>query len=286
MGQLVEVLTVAVEEAVENGPLLGASVDEPAAGRKVAARAVEIDGWVLGSESTPEEVEVTVDGETLARAPVQQPRPDIAEAFPGVEAAAVSGFGLVLDATALPAETEAQVLARFDELRAPIGALRLRRCWRDGSPADEPAVVSIVIVAGPAGAEGIERTRESLAAQERAPLLEPVIADGEASDEAACRNEAIRRSNGEQLLFVEAGKRLTPDAVREGLAALERRPEAAALIDAMEGGEVAAALYRRSAFEELEGFEPGGSPDRELAGRASAYDALFGPGTLVARHEA
>ena len=151
------------------------------------------------------------------------------------------------------------MLARFDELRVPIGALRLRRCWRDGSPADGPPLVSIVIVAGAAGAEGIETTQESLAAQEGAPLLEPVIADGAASDEAAGRNEAIRRSNGEQLLFVEAGRRLMPAAVRQGLAALERHPEAAALIDAMEGGEVAAALYRRSAFEELEGFADDGS---------------------------
>jgi hypothetical protein len=286
MGQLVEVLSVAVEETAMNSPLLGASIDSPAAGRMIAAGAVEIDGWVLGSGRAATEVQLTVDGETLARAPVRQPRPDIAEAFPELEAAAVSGFGLVLDAGGLAPEAEAQVSARIGEQAVPIGTVRLRRRWRDGSPPGGPALVSVVIVPGSAGEDGIGATRASLAVQEGAPPLEPVIAEHEAEDGVAGRNEAIRHSNGEHLLFVEAGKKLIPDAIRQGLAALERHPESAALIDGIEGGEVAAALYRRSAFEELEGFAAGSSPDEELAGRASAYDALFGPGTLVARHGA
>jgi len=99
----------------------------------------------------------------------------------------------------------------------------------------------------------------------------------------ALRNEGIRRSNGKLLLFVEGGRALTPDALPLGSEMLARDIDASALVDGDET-RVAAAIYRRSAFEELEGFAEAASADcdLELARRAGRCGALFAPGSLCA----
>lgn len=278
MGQLVEVLAVAAEE-VPSELLRGASVDTPAAGRRLSAHAVAIGGWALGREEAATVIEVVHDGRVLARADVDQPRADIGAAFPEVAKAEDAGFEVEIDAGGLPAETELAVRVSVGSAKVPVARLRLRRYWR-GRWEEAPPLVTIVLT-GDAAEEDREATMASLGA-ERYPLTELVLADpARGETPATARNEAIRRSEGELILFLPAGAVLAAGALANGTGRLAAAAEACALIDGEAGGEVAAALYRRAAFEELEGFDQGAAdPDRELAERARDLDALFEPGSL------
>lgn len=276
MGQLVEVLAVEAEE-VPSELLLGASVDTPAPGRRLSAHAVEIGGWALGRDEAVGGVEATHEGDLLKRVSVGQPRTDIGEAFPDLERAGSAGFELELDVGGLPADAEVAVQVLAGDATVPIARLRLRRYWR-GRWEEKPPLVSIVVTPG-SGESDLEKTKDSLAAQ-RWPLSELVVAETE-GEPAAIRNEAIRRSDGDLLLFLAAGVKPTPKALAAGVGRLAAAEAACGLIDGEPGDAVTAALYRRSAFEELEGFDPAAPDcDRELAERARGLGALFEPGSL------
>lgn len=302
MGQLIEVLAVVNEGAAADGPLLGANIDGPAIGRRVSARPLEIGGWVLGRAAKPDEVEVALEGAVIARAPVHRPRPDIAEAFPETEDAASAGFELILEASRMPAEVEVEVRARLGEVVVPIGSLRLLRRWRDTGDGELPLVAVIVICE--AGGGNLDRTIRSLDEQRYGPTEVLIVhsvplagADPEALHErgvsclslpeggaATLRTEALRRSRGQLVAFAQAGRALAPDALERAVEVFAQRPEASGLIDGVGADDVAGAVYRRSAFEELGGFRDsaGRSCDSELARRAATLDALFEPGILIA----
>jgi hypothetical protein len=304
VGQLVEVLAVAVEEIASDGPLLGASIDGPQAGRAVAAHAVEIGGWALGARGRVSEVEAALDGAVVARAPVSHPRPDIAAAFPKAAGAASAGFELLVDIGKGAAEVELEVRAQVGSTAVPIGGMRLRRRWRGGPEAGESPLVSAIVIWEDDG-QDLERTLRSVVEQRPGSTIESLVVHpaglGDAAGAwrergvrslgsqepgaAALRNTGIQRSNGHLLLFLEAGTVLADGALGRCLESLERRPEAAGVVDAPVEGTVAAAIYRRAAFEELGGFDgrPGRSTDRRLARRAAEYRALFEPGILVGR---
>lgn len=258
MGRLVEVLAVEAEEIPEGGPLRGASVDTPAVGRRMAAAAIEIGGWALGPEGPPEAIEVAHAGEVLGRG-VQQERADLAGAFPEVEAAAFAGFAIDLDGSRLPPESELVVQARVAGESIPLARLRLRRYWR-GAPATGTPLVSILVVCERADEAALERSLQSIARQ-RHPFTEVIVLDDPALNGDELRRDGIRRSDGDLLLFLEAGAVLSPDALSLGLEMLRRAPYAGALLDG-EDLEAATALYRRSVFEEED------------------FDPLFAPGAL------
>jgi hypothetical protein len=279
MGQLVEVVALEIEE-VPSELLLGASVDTPAAGRRLSAHAVEIGGWALGREEAVSAVEVAHGGELLAQAEVGQPRSDIEDAYPDAEDAGNAGFEVEVEASRLPARTQLTVRVRIGGATVPVARLRLRRYWR-GEWDERPPLVSVVVTRDTDDGD-LEATMRGLEA-DRYPLTELVISDFDADgNPAAARNEAIRDSEGGLILFLPAGAKLESGTIAKGVGRLTAAAEACALIDAKPGGEVAAALYRRSAFEELTGFDEaaGAGCDRELGGRASEYDALFEPGSL------
>jgi hypothetical protein len=259
MGRLVEVLEVAVEEVDAEGPLLGASVDTPIAGRRMAAAAIEIGGWALGPEGPPEAIEVAHEDEVLGRG-IQQERGDLADGFPEIAEAAQAGFAIDVDGSRLPARFELVVQARVEGEAIPLARLRLRRYWR-GALTDGTPVVSILVVCERDDEAGLERSLGSLARQ-RHPFTEVLVLRDPSLDPVELRDEGIRRSAGDALLIFDAGTALSPDALALGLEMLARAPEAGALLDGSEE-EVAAALYRRSAFEEDD------------------FDPLFAPGALV-----
>src|SRR5215218_903141 len=279
MGQLVEVTGVEVEETLSE-LLLGASVDTPTAGRRLSAHAVEIGGWALGREEAVTAVEIVHGDEVLARAGVGQPRADIGAAYPDAEGASSAGFEIEVEASRLPARAELAVRVAIGSATVPVARLRLRRYWR-GQWDERPPLVSVVVTRD--SEEGdLEATMRGLEGQ-RYPLTELVIADPAAEEgPATTRNEAIRHSEGGLLLFLPAGLELEAAAITNAVGRLAAATVACALIDGQPGGAIGAALYRRSAFEELTGFDAtaGAGCDRELAARARAYDALFEPGAL------
>lgn len=278
MGQLVEVTAVEVEE-VPSELLLGASVDTPAAGRRLSAHAVEIGGWALGRAEAVTAVEIAHGDAVLARAAIGQPRADIGAAYPDAEDAGSAGFEAEVETSLLPPRAELTVRVGIGSATVPVASLRLRRYWR-GEWDEHLPLVSIVVTQD--SDEGdLEATMRGLESQ-RYPLTELTVADDVAADPAAARNEAIRRSEGALLLFLPAGLELEAGAIANAVGRLAAATAACGLIDGKPGGEVAAALYRRSAFEELTGFDPaaGAGCDHELAARAHEYEALFEPGSL------
>ena len=279
MGQLVEVLAVAVEE-VPSELLLGASVDTPTAGRRLSAHAVEIGGWALGREEAVTAVEIVHGEEVLGRAAVGQPRADIGAAYPDAARAGSAGFEAEVEVSRLPPRAELTVRVEIGSATVPVARLRLRHYWR-GEWDECPPLISVVVTRD-FGDGDLEATMRGLEHQ-RYPLTEVAVLES-AADPATARNEAIRRSEGGLLLFLPAGAGLGAGALANSVGRLAAAAEACALIDGEPGGEVAAALYRRSAFEELTGFEAaaGVRCDRELAARAREYDALFEPGSLRA----
>jgi glycosyltransferase involved in cell wall biosynthesis len=136
------------------------------------------------------------------------------------------------------------------------------------------------------------------------------------SGAAAARNAGIRNSNGDFLIFLDADDRLLPQAVQVGVLALEERPECAAAIGTyrrttsdnrpletheqppvnerqyeqmMEGnwaGFPARAIYRRSLFEHVHGFdtEIDGTADFELNLAVAREFPIASHGTMVAEH--
>lgn len=259
MGRLVEVIAIEPKEIPEGGPLRGASVDSPTVGRKMAAAAIEISGWALGEEGPPEAIEVSAGEEVLALG-VQQEREDLAGAFPEVPGASMAGFAIDVDGSLLPAESELGVAARAGKETIPLARIRLRRYWR-GALATTTPVVSILVVCEHDDEAGLERSLESIARQ-RHPFTEVLVLRDPSLDKDDLRADGIRRSGGDLLLLLEAGTALAPDALSLGLEILARAPQAGALLDG-DYGEVAAALYRRSALKEDD------------------CDPLFAPGSLL-----
>jgi hypothetical protein len=299
VGQLVEVLAVAVDEVDEESVLLGANVDSPALGRRMAASGLEISGWALASGGRPEAVEIALDGKALAHG-IWHPREDLVAAFPEVEGAPEAGFELAADVSGAPERAELEVAVEVEGARLPIARLRLRRYWRGELDPDQPPLISIAVLDEGSDAAALERTLASIRRQ-RHPATEVLVlrpataspdspADWEKSgirgvigglNGPTLRNEGIRQSSGELILFLAAGSLLAPDALSLAIEMLTRQAAASAVVDGDRGG-VAAALYRRSAFEELEGFSEGGNDcDLELAIRAERRGALFAQGVLV-----
>jgi hypothetical protein len=299
VGDLVEVLAVDVDEAGAGSVLLGANVDSPVVGRRMAASGLEVSGWALAASGRPEKVEVALDGKPLGQG-IWHQREDLADAFPEVEGATEAGFEIACDVSRAPEQAELEVAVEVEGTRLPIGRLRLRRYWREELNAETPPLVSIAILDEASDEAALERTLGSLAPQ-RHPATEVLVLRPATAEPLsrpawesngirgvvcglngpALRNEGIRQSNGQLILFLAAGSRLTPDALPLAVEMLTRKPAASGVIDGDRVG-VAAAVYRRSAFEELEGFGEGGSDcDLELAIRAERLGALFAQGILV-----
>jgi hypothetical protein len=299
VGQLVEVLAVDVDEVGEGSVLLGANVDSPSVGRRMAASGLEVSGWALAASGRPALVEVALDGEALGQG-IWHPREDLATAFPEVAGTTEAGFEVAVDVAHAPERAELEVAVEVEGTRVPIARLQLRRYWRGELDPARPPLVSLAILDEACEEAALERTLTSIGRQRHPAtevlVLRPSIADPAPRREweengirevlgglngPALRNEGIRQSNGELLLFIAAGSPLAPDALPLAIEMLIRKPATSGVIDGDRGG-VAAAIYRRSAFEELEGFEEGGSDcDLELAVRAERCGALFAPGILV-----
>jgi hypothetical protein len=91
---------------------------------------LEIVGWAFGRELAATEVVVVADGEVAGSAPVVSERPDVAEQFPEVTAAATSGFRLELVAKGRGESRLDLFAALEDESREPLGRILVKTSRR------------------------------------------------------------------------------------------------------------------------------------------------------------
>jgi predicted SAM-dependent methyltransferase len=80
-----------------DGKLEAAHLDAPVAGTRVEDGSLSVVGWVVGGRARVIEVEVVSDDKVVANAPVDVPRPGVAERFTGVAGADAAGFALNLE---------------------------------------------------------------------------------------------------------------------------------------------------------------------------------------------
>jgi hypothetical protein len=106
----------------------GAHLDTPRQGLDGDSYGLVIEGWLVTKALAVEYVEVLHEERPIAVADVDRQRPDIADAYPEVEGAALSGYRASVAALKLPAEFEIVLRARLeDDTRLPLGSIRGRR---------------------------------------------------------------------------------------------------------------------------------------------------------------
>lgn len=301
MGALVEIVEVSLAEQAPPG-LRGCFLDQPRAGAVLDAQEVDVIGWALGAERRALAVEFAHRGETVWRAKLRSPRSDLAAAYPDCPEAASAGFATTLDLLGTAAEFEldvSAVLAGRERGRVPIATIRGRHRWRrDRDPAFAELVS--VMVSGRSPQEDSAAALESVRAQTYR-RVEMVVVDDLLG--AAARNAGIRRSNGDFLVFLDAGARLSPGAIATAVEALAGHPECAAaaaglptagespyesLLRRAATGFGAGTVYRRALFEHVRGFDP------ELGGAAAlGFDLavarqfrVCGAGEVITEREA
>jgi hypothetical protein len=117
--------------------LLGCFIDAPKGGTEYESFCLDVRGWVCGRSSPVATVEVLSEGVVLQKATVEQPRPDLAKAFPASPIAGNSGFGTQINLVLVPAEFELSlVLAYQDARRHPFATIHgSRNRFELGEPA-------------------------------------------------------------------------------------------------------------------------------------------------------
>jgi len=275
MGALVEITSVDLSDPLP-GELRDGFLDAPRAGAVLDAGTVDVLGWALGAERSAVAVELCFGEVPFWRAPLQLDRPDVAEAFPECADAARAGFATSLDLIGKQEELTVGVsVVLEDDGRARLATVHGRRRWRHDRSPELARLVSVVIACAGDG-RGSGAAIESALAQTYPHLEVLVIGDGSSEEAGAiaarhpgvkwlgtgglgpaqARNLGIRSSNGDYLVFLDSdvGSGLPPTAVETGVRALEERPACAAASDSTVMP--AWALYRRSLFEHLRGFDP------------------------------
>jgi glycosyltransferase involved in cell wall biosynthesis len=229
--------------------LWGRRVDAPVPGTISEASALDLAGWVLGKSSPAVAIEILENEKVRGRIPFNHRRPDIAKAFPKVAGAQNSGFRTTISALGTDEHFELHLQAVLkDQSRVPIGVIRGKRRWESGSGRrrSEMALVSVVIPCYNQ-ARFLGEAIESVLSQSY-PHIEVVVIDDGSTDNtsevasgypgvrcirqqnrglAGARNEGIRRSIGDYLVFLDADDRLLPEALEVGLRELEAHPECA-----------------------------------------------------------
>jgi hypothetical protein len=104
--------------------LLGCFIDAPKSGTEYESFCLDVCGWVCGGSSPVATVEVLSEGVVLQKAKVEQPRPDLAKAFPASAIAGNCGFRTQINLVLVPAEFELSlVLAYKDGRRHPFATI-------------------------------------------------------------------------------------------------------------------------------------------------------------------
>jgi Methyltransferase domain len=108
-----------------DGPLKAAHLDGPVAGYRRDGDSLRIVGWVVGDESPAREVEIVSDHTVVGRAPVNVPRPGVADRFPGLPGAEAAGFDMTLAAKGKGVSDLLVSAVLEDGTRAALGTIRV-----------------------------------------------------------------------------------------------------------------------------------------------------------------
>ena len=251
MGALVDIAAVALADPLP-GELRDGFLDRPRAGAVLDAHCVDVLGWALGAEAPALAVEFALDGDAFWQAPLAADRRDVAAEFPQSPEALRAGFATSLNLVGKRPELEVGVwIALAGGERAPLATIQGRRRWRRERSPTFADLVSVVIPRSD-GSPSPEAAVESVRSQTYPRVELVLIEEGAAESAAEARNLGIRSSNGDYLLFLEPDRALAPEAVEAGVAALASQPACAAAF----ADPPAPALYRRSLFEHVRGFDP------------------------------
>jgi hypothetical protein len=158
--------------------LFGSHLDLPRAGGSTDAHTLEVAGWAIGESSPAVAVELVHGDDLVASAPIDQPRPDLEQAFPERTGIGNSGFTTVASLVARDPDIPVEIRALLEDgTRAPIGQIEWSLSWRSAEDSAEAPLVS-VIVPGNASEAALAGIRAQTYAK-----LEVVPAEEEASGE-------------------------------------------------------------------------------------------------------
>jgi hypothetical protein len=125
MAAIFDVLDVSVVAQDGAGGLGAAHLDAPTAGAHMEERPLRIVGWVVGERARVREVEVVSEERVVGKAPVNVPRPGVAERFDGVEGADAAGFELELEPSGKGISELLLTAVLDDGSRSSIGTVRV-----------------------------------------------------------------------------------------------------------------------------------------------------------------
>jgi hypothetical protein len=97
MKKVIDIVEVFSVPLTESQGLLAFNLDAPEARTQTDAGALEFRGWVLGKMSPAIALEVIHQGRVLKTIAVNVPRPDVAQTYPQVAEAGISGIQATLN---------------------------------------------------------------------------------------------------------------------------------------------------------------------------------------------
>jgi glycosyltransferase involved in cell wall biosynthesis len=221
------------------------ALDWPRPTESVDAREMRFQGWIISPSVEPIGVEILSDDGTLARAPLGQPRPDLAEAFPDIPIAGKAGFSKTINMLALRSVLTLRVRAVFaDQTRDDLATVEVRPGKAEGDD-DPPPLVTIVIPCFNQ-AHFLGDAIESVLAQTHSEIEVVVVDDGSRDNTvevarrypgvryvreenqglAAARNTGLAQVDADFVVFLDSDDRLMPEAIETGLRELEAEPDA------------------------------------------------------------
>jgi glycosyltransferase involved in cell wall biosynthesis len=198
MGARAEVSEVTFAPPSEH--LFGSHLDLPLAGHSTDAHSLEVAGWAIGENFPAVAVEIVHGEDLVASAPVDQPRPDLEQAFPERTGIGNSGFNAVVSLVGRDPDLAIEIRAVLEDgTRAPVGQIDWRRSWRSAEDSAEAPLVSVIV---PAGASE--------------PVLASVRAQTYAKLEIVASEEA---ASGDLQVILDPEDELLPRALEQRVAA-------------------------------------------------------------------
>lgn len=320
---------------LDDRALAGAYLDAPVEGQRYEDGILPVRGWVVGHDAPVRRIEVTGECCSSVSAAVELDRPDVQAHLPALPWSLTSGFAAHLNIREWPGGTlrVRAVMAGGGSLE--LGTLTARRAWREETHGVERDIVSAVIPCFNQAhylAEAIESVLK-----QTYPHVEVVVIDDGSTDNtgqiaarypgvkyvrqvnrglAAARNEGLRCSNGNYVLFLDADDTLEPEGVAHGVECLRDHPDAAfaygrfrrtdagdaplpaephaplgadPYANLLRGNHIgmhATVLYRRAVFQVVKGFDERleACEDYDLYFRIARRLPIVGHPHLVARY--